>query len=182
MFKCLAINGGWICTSDSGYVAVVVDAIPPTPTLAANPNPACTGGDINLTTPTVGGATYTSVWSRTILIRIHGDPVISNVQFSNAGSYSVTVTDGACTSLPGTVFVSISQTPNPPGASSNTPLCEGRNTSIAICFGIWWNVYMVWPSWIYIMTDQNATRSGVVVADSGDYCVFVTANNCPRVF
>ncbi|HKS25607.1 MAG TPA: carboxypeptidase regulatory-like domain-containing protein, partial [Thermoanaerobaculia bacterium] len=50
----VTVNG---CTSAAGTTSVVVNAIPATPT-ASNGGPYCAGATISLSTPAVGGATY----------------------------------------------------------------------------------------------------------------------------
>src|SRR4029077_14958414 len=106
-----------------------VVATPATPT-ATNNGPLCPGATLNLSTPTVTGATYswTGPGGFTSTSRT---PTIANVDATNAGVYSVTITVNGCTSNPGTTTVVITSPPATPTATNNGPLCEGATLNLS---------------------------------------------------
>jgi gliding motility-associated-like protein/uncharacterized repeat protein (TIGR01451 family) len=77
----------------------------PTPIAIANSNsPVCIGSAIDLTAQTVTGATYS--WTGPVAYAsVQQNPVISPSALANAGTYTLTVTDNGCNSLPATVNV-----------------------------------------------------------------------------
>src|ERR1041385_5194836 len=96
----------------SGSQPVTINPIPATPT-ASNGGPYCAGATIQLSTPTVAGATYagpvpnefTSSWQK---------PPRANATTADAGTYSVTVTVNGCTSAAGTTNVVVNPIPATP--------------------------------------------------------------------
>jgi hypothetical protein len=78
-------------------------ATPATPTPSSN-TPACAGSAINLSTPTVAGATYSWTGPNSITSSVQ-NPSITNATAAMAGTYSVTVTVSGCTSAAGTTTV-----------------------------------------------------------------------------
>lgn len=168
----VTING---CTSDTNFTTVTVNPVPAQPTITTN-SPTCTGQDINLSTPTVAGATY--AWSGPAgFASTTQNPTISNVNLGNQGNYSLVITVAGCPSPQATEYVQVNQTPQVPGASSNTPLCEGETLNLTSSL-----VSSATYSWTgpngFSSTQQNPSKANVVVADSGQYCVEVTVNGC----
>jgi gliding motility-associated-like protein/uncharacterized repeat protein (TIGR01451 family) len=77
----------------------------PTPIANAGSNsPVCLGDSIMLTSSTVAGATY-SWTSSTGYLSSSQNPVIAPALLSDAGTYSLTLTAGGCTSAPSTTIV-----------------------------------------------------------------------------
>src|SRR6185312_1735058 len=113
------------CTSPAGSTAsVVVNPIPATPTAGSN-SPVCAGSAINLTTPTVAGATYSWTGPNGFTSTAQ-NPSIANSTAAMAGVYSVTVTTTGCTSPAGsTASVVVNPIPATPTAGSNSPVCAG---------------------------------------------------------
>jgi len=70
----------------------------PQPTVTAdNDGPMCTGGDINLTASSYPGASYN--WSGPGSYNTNQqNPVLSNIQTSQEGTYTVTITSNGCSS------------------------------------------------------------------------------------
>src|SRR5207249_3485266 len=54
------------------------------------------------------------------------NPLISSASLMNAGTYMVSLTVNGCTSTtPGSISITVNQTPSAPLVTSNGPLCEG---------------------------------------------------------
>ncbi|MGZ4054547.1 MAG: PKD domain-containing protein [Bacteroidia bacterium] len=101
---------------------ITVNAIPATPT-ASNTGPFCVGSTISLSTPTVAGATYAwtgpSAFSST-----SQNPTRPSATAAMAGTYSVTVTVGGCTSLAGTTTVVVTTPPVATFSYTGSPYCK----------------------------------------------------------
>jgi PKD repeat protein len=159
------------CTNTSS-VSVVINALP-TSTASSN-SPVCTGNTINLSTPTVTGATY--AWTGpNSFTSTSQNPSITNATTIMAGTYSVTVTANGCSATSSTNVV-INQTPTAT-ASSNSPLCVGATLNLTTP-----TVTGATYSWSgpggYTSTAQNPTRTNVTTVMGGTYSVTVTANGC----
>ncbi|MBL7888863.1 MAG: PKD domain-containing protein [Bacteroidia bacterium] len=163
------------CTSLVGTTAVVVNAIPATPTASSN-TPVCSGNTINLSTPTVTGATYSWTGPSTFTSS-NQNPTRPSSTTAMAGTYSVTVTQNGCTSLAGTTAVVVNATPATPTASSNTPVCSGSaiNLSTPTVTGATYS--WTGPS-TFTSTTQNPTRPSSTTAMAGTYSVTVTQGGC----
>jgi hypothetical protein len=164
------------CTSAAGTTDVVVSATPATPT-ATNGGPYCEGATIALFTPTVAGATY--AWTGPNgFTSTDQNPTRPNATVADAGTYSVTVTVGGCTSAAGTTSVIINPAPATPTASNGGPYCEGATISLSTP-----TVSGATYSWTgpngFTSTDQNPTRSNATTADAGTYSVTITVDGCP---
>jgi len=87
-------------------ITVTSSCTPPaTPTPTSN-SPVCTGSTLNLTTPAVGGATYSWTGPNSFASN-EQNPSISNVTTAASGTYSITVTVSGCTSAAGTTDVTV---------------------------------------------------------------------------
>ncbi len=116
------------CSSTISQTSVTVNAIPATPSASSN-SPVCSGSNIQLSTPTVSGATY--VWSGPNSFSSSAeDPLISNAQGSHAGTYNLIVVVNGCSSALATTNVVVNQTPTSPVIGSNSPLCAGNNLEL----------------------------------------------------
>jgi CSLREA domain-containing protein len=148
---------------------------PTTPT-ASNDGPYCEGGTINLSTPTVAGATYYWTGPNGFAQQVQ-NPTRTNISTSDAGTYSVTVTVDGCPSDPGTTNVVVNATPGTPTASNTGPYIEGQ--TIQLSSG---TVAGATYSWTgpnsFTSSLQNPTRANATIADAGDYLVTVTVDGC----
>ncbi len=112
------VNG---CTGPAGTTNVIINAIPATPTAGSN-SPICVGATLNLTSNNIAGATYSWTGPNSFSSSLQ-NPSITNATTAETGVYSVTVTVAGCTSVAGTVAVSVNSAPATPTASSNSPIC-----------------------------------------------------------
>jgi gliding motility-associated-like protein len=163
------------CTSAVSTTPVIVNAVPATPT-AANDGPVCEGATFNLSTPTVGGATY--LWTGPNgFTSLDQNPVVTNATPLMSGTYSVTVTVAGCTSAAGTTNLTVNPTPATPAPSSNTPVCTGNtiNLSTAAVAGATY-------SWTgpngFTSSLQNPSITNATAAEAGTYFVTVTVLGC----
>ncbi len=162
-------NGGCSATSS---VNVVVNAAP-TATASSN-GPLCVGATLNLSTPTVTGATY--AWSGpggyTSTVQ---NPTRTNITTAMAGTYTVTVTNAGCTST-SSVTVVINTLPTAT-ASSNGPLCAGATLNLSTPAVTGATYAWAGPGG-YTSTLQNPSRTNVTTAMAGTYTVTVTNGGC----
>jgi gliding motility-associated-like protein len=163
------------CTSDTAFVTVTISTIPAAPSITTN-SPACTGKSINLNTPTVVGATYSWSGPNNYNVTVQ-NPTRANATFGMAGNYSLFITSGGCNSPTTTEYVQVNQTPNPPGTNANGPLCEGETLNLTSSL-----VSAATYSWTgpnsFSSPQQNPSKSSVIMADSGNYCLIVDVNGC----
>lgn len=145
--------------------------INPLPSAAASSNgPVCEGATLSLSAS--GGGTYS--WNGPNgFSSSQQNPSISNVQSANAGTYSVTVTNGGCSAVASTV---VSLHPNPTAAAGgNGPLCEGETLELNASGG---SSY----SWSgpngFSSTEQNPVIVDAVPANGGVYTVTVSDGVC----
>jgi len=153
------------CTATSN-TAVTVNPLP-TATAGSN-SPVCAGSAINLTTPTVSGATYawTGPSSYSASTQNPSRPSSTTVM---SGTYTVTVTANGCTN---TSNVSVTVNANPTASSSaQNALCNG------VCNG----TATVVPSggsgtYTYLWNNGQTTSTASALCD-GSYSVVVTDGN-----
>ncbi len=159
----------------SNAITMTVNPTPATPTAGSN-TPVCTGNTINLTTPTVAGAVYAWTGPSAFSSALQ-NPTRTGATAAMAGTYSVTVTVGGCTSLAGTTTVVVNNTPATPTASSNTPVCTGNtiNLTTPTVAGA---VYAWTGPSAFSSALQNPTRTGATAAMAGTYSVTVTVGGC----
>ena len=164
------------CASATGTTSVVVNtAIPATPT-ASNSGPFCEGAAIALSTPAVASATY--AWTGPNgFTSSQQNPTRANATAADAGTYSVTVTVGGCSSAAGTTTVVVTPKPATPAASNGGPYCEGN--TIALSTPAVSGATYAWtgPNG-FTSAQQNPTRPNATAADFGTYAVTVTVDGC----
>ena len=110
----VTLNG---CTSIAGTTTAVVNSVPSTPT-AANNGPICVGATLNLTTPTVAGATYAWTGPNSFSSALQ-NPTIPAATTAAAGTYNVTVTLNGCTSIAGTTTAVVNPIPAVPDQTTS---------------------------------------------------------------
>ncbi|MBW6490555.1 MAG: T9SS type A sorting domain-containing protein [Lentimicrobium sp.] len=100
------------------------------PPPAASNSPVCVGNTLQLTAASVGGAQYHWTGPGGFISNVQ-NPQIPNVQFSHAGTYSLTITVNGQTSDPTTTEVSVY---NPPVGtlSGGASICKGDSTQLVV--------------------------------------------------
>src|SRR5205085_1564756 len=164
------------CPSAAGTTNVVVNPIPATPT-ASNGGPYCEGATISLSTPAVGGATYSWTGPNGFSSALQ-NPTRANATLADAGTYSVTITVSGCPSAAGTTNVVVNPIPATPTASNGGPYCEGATISLSTP-AVGGATY----SWTgpngFTSALQNPTRANATLADARTYSVTITVSGCP---
>jgi gliding motility-associated-like protein len=119
------------CTNVATVTYVEINLTPATPT-ASNNGPTCQGGDIQLSTPEVAGATYSWTGPNDFSSNLR-EPLIENVTAVSVGTYYVTLTVGLCTSAPGSTEVEINPNPLPTATlSGDASICPGQEANLTV--------------------------------------------------
>jgi gliding motility-associated-like protein len=158
-----------------GPITLVQQAVPAAPT-AGNNGPYCSGATLLLTSTTVAGATYSWVGPNGFTSNIQ-NPSIPNVSTNAAGTYSVTVTIGGCSSPAGTTDVVINPSPTAPVAGSNSAVCIG-NTLLLTATSTAGATYSWSGPNSFTSSVQNPSIPGVTTAMAGTYTVTATLGAC----
>jgi gliding motility-associated-like protein len=161
------------CTSSAGVVNVTVNPIPVTPTATAN-SPICSGQTLNLSATFTGVATYSWTGPNSFS-STNQNPSITNAGTVAAGVYSVVATVAGCSNpLPGTVAVTVNQTPNAPVAGGTATLCVGATITLTAS-----TISGATYSWTgpnsFNASTQNTTIPGATSAATGLYSVTATS-------
>ena len=159
------------CTSTSS-ITVVINANP-TATASSN-SPVCSGNAINLSTPTVTGATYSWTGPGTYTSTSQ-NPSRPNATTAMSGTYTVTVTNGGCSATSSTT-VTVNQTPTAT-ATSNSPICAGQTLNLSTPSQTGASYSWTGPGG-YTASIRNPSRTNATTAMSGVYTVTVTRNGC----
>jgi len=179
-------TGRLISETVRDYQANVVTCppfVPTTPTASTtNPSPVCTGQTLNLTasSPDVG-VTYNWTGPNGFTSTLQ-NPTIPSVTVAASGTYSVTATVSGCTSVAGTITITVNPTPASPTAGSNSPVCVGStlNLTASVVAGATYN--WTGPN-SFSSTTQNPSIAGITTAGAGTYSVTATsAAGCISTF
>ncbi|MEZ4885873.1 MAG: hypothetical protein R3E32_14160 [Chitinophagales bacterium] len=104
------------CVSQGATTSVIVNAVP---VATASNNGACIDGDLQLLgSSDIGGTTVTYNWTGPSFSSIQEDPLINNVDATNAGTYELIVTVDGCESELVSTEVTVNE---PPTATLNNP-------------------------------------------------------------
>ena len=160
----VTVNG---CTSAAGTTTVIDGN---GAAVATNSGPACVGGTITLSTPTVTGATYAWSGPNSFTSALQNPTVTTNAAAGDAGAYSVIVTAPGCTSTAGSTNVVVNTTPATPTANNGGPYCIGG--TIALSTPTVAGVTYAWsgPNG-FTSSLQNPTIAGATLANAGTYSV-----------
>ncbi|MFK7932741.1 MAG: gliding motility-associated C-terminal domain-containing protein, partial [Saprospiraceae bacterium] len=112
------------------------------------------------------------------------DPVLSNVNTSFSGTYTLMVFDSqGCTSAPTSVEIVINDGINQPAIIANTPVCTGEEIMLSVPTYMGANVTYEWTrDGIVIENNSNILNiNAATAADDGDYQVTVTVDGCTGV-
>lgn len=158
------------CTSTTSTISVSVSNTPSTPTINSN-SPICSGQTLNLTSNATVGANWTGPNYFTSTLQ---NPNINNVSAVHAGTYSLTVIAGTCTSGTATVQVVVNQTPTTPALTTNSPICTGSTLNLSAT-----GTGLVWtgPN-NFTSTIANPSLANSTSAMAGQYSVYSVANGC----
>ena len=122
----VSLNG---CPSNIvGPVTLTDPSQPPTPVVTVG-GPYCEGDNVQITVNNITGAS----WSWTGPGGFSGttqNASISNIQTTQAGTYTVVATVNSCSSLPATAQVVVNPIPPQPAITTNSPVCEGSTLTM----------------------------------------------------
>ena len=173
------------CTSAVATTTVVVNALPSTPVPSINgsttPAAICAGGTITLTTPNLGaGYTYSWTGPNSYAAAVRNPPAITGATTIMGGTYSLTVTNGGCSSLAGTVTIVVNPIPATPTAGSNSPVCTG-STILLTSNTVAGATYAWTGPATFTSTIEDPSRPSATLAMAGTYSVTVTVAGCTSV-
>jgi gliding motility-associated-like protein len=169
------MSGVYTVTSTTGSCKatattnVIVNALP-TPT-ASNTGPYCPGNTIQLNV----GAFTSYTWTGPSAFSSNAqNPTQANAQATNAGAYSITVTDA--NGCKNTVTTNVIVNPTPTVVvGSNSPVCLNSNINLTASGGTGY-------SWsgpnAFTSAVQNPTVTNATAVNAGVYTVTVTAAGC----
>jgi hypothetical protein len=167
------VNG---CTSPAANTTVVITNSTPTPT-ASNNGPLCPGQNLQLTATGMPGATFSWVGPKGFSSN-QQNPVVLNVNDSNAGIYSVTASTTACgTSSAANTTLTINSLPAAPNVGNNSPVCEGQNLELTASSIAGATYFWTGPNG-YSSNLQNPVVSNMTKIKGGSYSVYVTVVGC----
>lgn len=169
----VTVNG---CTGPDQLITVVVNTPPPSTLTPAANSPVCTGQTLNLNIGSITNANWNWSGPNTFTSTTQ-NPSISNIQLSGAGIYTLTASVPGCAGTgTGTVSVIVNQTPAPPIAGNNGPVCEGSTLNLN-ANGTGTSYSWTGPAG-YSDGNQNPAISNVTLAQAGVYSVTTTDNGC----
>lgn len=167
-----AANG---CTGPAGTASVTVNPPPASPVAGSN-SPVCSGNTLSLTASSTG-TTYTWSGPNSFTSGLQ-NPTIGSITTLGNGTYSVVANVPGCpSSAPGTVNVTINQTPSAPVAASNSPVCAGNDISLTASTSGSPAYSWTGPN-SFTSNTQDPVISAATTAMSGTYSVTATANGC----
>ena len=154
--------------------SVSIALVPAAPTVTSN-SPVCEGASLNLFASTIAGATYSWTGPNGFTSSLQ-NPVINNVTAANAGSYSVTVTVGQCTSISAVTSVVTNPIPATPVVSAS-PVCEGTNLNLVASLIPGASYNWTGPN-NFSSSNQNPVITNAGAVNAGTYTVTASANGC----
>jgi large repetitive protein len=146
------------CTVTSAVSTVTVTPVPSAVITANGPTNICDGGSVGLSVPTAGSY----LWSN--------GATTQGISATSTGNYSVTATNGICSTTSTPVYVNFNPVPSSTvTASGPTTFCQGGNVTLTAATG---------NSFTYLWSN-GATTQSITVAASGTYSVTVSNSfNC----
>src|SRR5215216_399447 len=171
----VAVTDIYNCLPATQTKVVTTTPLPAAPTVSSN-SPVCEGSTINLFASTIAGATYSWTGPGGFTSSLQ-NPVVNNAIAANAGSYSVLVTVGQCSSATASTSVVVNAIPAAPTASTNSPVCEGTalNLSASSTSGA---VYAWTGPNGFSSSAQNPVINSTGLVNAGTYNVTVKLNGC----
>ncbi|MGV3609904.1 MAG: PKD domain-containing protein [Fluviicola sp.] len=145
------------CSSISAATTVTVNPLPPVPTITAGgPTTFCAGGSVTLTSSSATGNTWST------------GAITQSITVSASGSYSVTVSNGSCSSTSAATTITVNPLPAVPTITAGGPttFCAGGSVTLtsSSATGNTWS--------------DGATTPSITVTTSGSYTVTVSALGC----
>lgn len=166
-------------TSTAGNITVVINTLPSAPVVNNN-GPLCDGDSLVLTASTIPGAVYN--WSGPLgFFSNLQNPIISGMNDSKAGMYSVYVDVTGCgSSSTSSTQALVRRIPQTPFATYNAPVCEGDTLKLnASSLGTGSGRTFSWSGPNNFSSGFQTVAMGNVTTDiAGIYSVTVTDSGC----
>ncbi|MCC5922697.1 MAG: gliding motility-associated C-terminal domain-containing protein [Crocinitomicaceae bacterium] len=164
------------CSSSSESVTITVNPSP-VANAGAVQTTICEGNDIELTSNTVTGGTYS--WTGPNgFTSTNQNPSITNTTSANSGTYSLVITANGCPSLISNVTITVEDTPIASANAVSTELCEGDNLELIATTLPGGSYSWTGPNG-FTSADQNPTIINTSGANAGTYSLIVTVGDCP---
>jgi hypothetical protein len=170
------------CASKVVTERIEVRPTPPAP-VARHNGPLCQGQDLNLQAIGAPGVRY--LWSAPEAVafdRTQQNPIITSVGTWASGNYAVQAILEGCTSQAALLQILVRQKPEPPLASTNSPICAGESIQLFASSPNAATYQWVGPSSVsptgWSSNQQNPMRSNVTTAESGKYTVSAVRDGC----
>ena len=167
------------CPSASATTIVVVNP-PPAPAVVSSNSPVCVGATINLTSTLIIGGVYAWTGPNAFTSALQ-NPSILNSTLAAAGTYSLTVTVGGCSSTSATTVVTLLPSPAAPTLTSNSPRCLGTTLSFTTPTVVGATYSWTGPNG-FTSALQNPSILNVTALAAGTYSLTITVNGCPSAF
>ena len=167
----VTVTGG-SCSATSSALTVTVNAVPAATLTASGPTTICSGGNVVLNATT--GTGYTYMWKKSGTT-ISG-ATASSYSATQAGSYTVVITNGGCSATSSSVSVTVTT-----GTVSATLTAGGATTfctggSVALSANTGSGLSYVWRKSGTVIS--GATASTYSATQSGSYTVTVSSGTC----
>ncbi len=161
------------CESSRAKIVVSTIAPPSTPTVTTN-SPVCVGKNIELTTALVPSATYSWSGPNSFMSTDQNPTLVAAT--AAAGTYSLKVKVGNCTSAAGTAMVIVNENPQTPVPTSNGPVCDGQEIKLSVP-----TIASATYAWsgpnAFTSALQNPTTTASTTT-AGEYSLTVTVSGC----
>lgn len=162
------------CPSPAATTVVVVN---PLPIAAPTSNsPVCLGGNLNLSGNTASGTTTYAWTGPNGFTSTLQNPSISPMTAAAAGTYTLIITNGGCSSLPVTTTVVVGPSPTAT-ASSNSPICVGSTLNLTSNLVTGATYSWTGPNG-FTSAVQNPAISNATVASAGVYTLVIDNGGC----
>jgi hypothetical protein len=172
-YQLSAIDSG--CSAASLTCSLFVKPTPANPVITG-PDAVCAGDRIDLSTPTISGATYTWTGPNSFSSSLR-TPSILNSTVANSGSYVVHASVNGCKSAEEIKTIVVNVKPISPVLTNNNPVCEGDNVTISTPF-----VNKATYSWVgpnaFVSSSQNIELDSIQLNQAGQYTCVVSLANC----
>lgn len=167
-------NSSSVCNRTSDTVTVTV--VQQTTTATSN-SPVCPGDTVRLFGANVPGVSYIWTGPNGFTSNLK-NPKIPNASSIHSGFYQVRITNGACTSQAFQMQIYVGK-PAGPAATSNSPVCEGKQLNLNATNVVGGIVVYHWsgPNG-FSSTLQNPVRNNMTFADTGIYYAYATVDGC----
>lgn len=174
------VQFGDFCNSGVGTASIIVDSLPPAPTVANQT--ICTGSNVTLTATGRDNATFTWYDDAALTHAVQ----VGATYFADAVQANVTlwVTQslGGCESPASEVTVTVTPQPTTPTINSNTPVCEGDSivlTATTVAgVGVVYNWYGPNGTLLGSTADPRFVINNVTPGQSGLYSVTASIGSC----